>query len=135
MGQSYQLKYVDPSGVVLHVQSEKGIPGIVEMTPYNTTIDWKESALVAFERGFVQLDLPAPLVINRAGKVIIFKDPDKDTVPQSIKPTLPWVHAMKQQAINFVRLCQGQILPPCDAAEALEDLHLCRQYIKIRYGQ
>ncbi len=47
---------------------------------------------------------------------------------------LPWVHAMRQQAMNFVAAIKGEIKPLCDAPEALEDLKVARQYIKLLKG-
>ena len=57
---------------------------------------------MAFENGYVKLELPAPLACNRPGRVEIFSDPGDGATPQTIVPQLPWVHAMRQQAINFV---------------------------------
>ena len=105
------------------------------MTPYQTTIDWQESALVAFEKCFVELELPAPVALNRPGRVEFFRDPGNGVTPQSIVSQMPWIHAMRQQAINFVRAIKGEIKPPCDAAEALEDLKVAREYIRLWTGK
>jgi len=125
----YRVKYADPSGVLMAVESESGIPGIIEMSPYTTTIDWQESVLITFEHGYIKLSLPAPLAYNRAGKVEIFKDPGDGKTPETIIPQLPWVHAMYNQAINFVRAIRGETRPLCDAEEALEDLKIAKDYI------
>jgi predicted dehydrogenase len=135
LGESYQVKYADPSGVMLAGQSESGVACVIEMTPYATTIDWQESALVCFERGWVKLELPAPLTLNRAGRVEIFKDPGNGVTPQTVIPQMPWVHAMRQQAINFVKAIKGEIKPPCEAAEALEDIKVAREYIRLKTGK
>jgi predicted dehydrogenase len=134
LGESYQVTYADPSGVVFAGRSASGAACVIEMSPYCTTIDWQESALVAFEKGYVKLELPAPLAHNRAGRVEIFKDPGKDVAPQTVVPQLPWVHAMKQQAANFVAAVRGERKPPCEAAEALEDLRVAREYIRLWKG-
>ena len=133
IGGPYQVTYAEKSGVLLAVESTAGIPGTIEMTPYRTTIDWQEEALVCFEKGWVRLTLPAPLTVNRAGTVEVYSDPDGGA-PERIQPTLPWVHAMRQQAINFVAVCRGEIAPPCAAAEAVEDLRMARDYIRLRFG-
>ena len=75
LGEPYHVTYADPSGVLLAGQSESGVAGAIEMSPYRTTIDWQESALVCFEHGYVKLELPAPLACNRPGRVEIFRDP------------------------------------------------------------
>jgi hypothetical protein len=105
------------------------------MTPYRTTIEWEEEALIAFEKGYIKLQLPAPLASNRPGRVEVYRDPGDGKTPERSEPTLPWVHAMRQQAINFVRVCRGEIKPPCEAAEAVEDLRMAREYIRLRFGK
>ena len=134
LGEPYQVTYADPSGVLLAVRSQNGIAGTIEMSPYTTTIDWQESALVAFEHGYIKLELPAPLASNRSGRVEIFRDPGKGETPQTIVPTLPWIHAMRQQAMNFVRAVKGEIPPMTTAPEALEDLKVAREYIRLLRG-
>ena len=132
LGEPYRVKYADPSGIVMAVESESGVPGIIEMSPYSTTIDWQESVLVTFEYGYIKLSLPAPLAYNRAGKVEIFKDPGNGKPSETIIPQLPWVHAMYNQAVNFVRAIKGEIKPLCDTEEALEDLKIARDYIMLK---
>jgi hypothetical protein len=48
---------------------------------------------------------------------------------------MPWTHAMRRQAINFVKVCRGEMPPPCDAAEAVADLEAAREYIRLRFGR
>ena len=67
LGEPYKVTYAEPSGVLLAVQTVSGVAGAIEMTPYRTTVAWEESALIAFEKGYVKLELPAPLASNRPG--------------------------------------------------------------------
>ncbi len=134
LGESYGVTYADPSGVLLAGQSESGVACIIEMTPYQTTVDWQESALVCFQNGYVKIDLPAPLASNRPGRVEILRDPGGGATPETVVPQLPWVHAMKQQAINFISAIRGEAPPPCQAEEALEDLEVAREYIRLLTG-
>ena len=129
----YKVTYAEPSGVLLAVQSKSGVAGVIEMSPYHTTVEWLESALVAFDKGYVKLDLPAPLASNRPGRVEVMRDPGGVT-PATTVPTLPWVHAMRQQAVNFIRAINGEAAPPCVAEEALEDLKVAREYIRLLKG-
>jgi hypothetical protein len=39
---------------------------------------------------------------------------------------------MRQQAANFVAAVRGEGKPPCEAAEALEDLKVARSYVELR---
>lgn len=135
LGESYTVTHADPSGVLLVGKSSSGVACLIEMAPYRTTIDWQEVALISFEKGFVKLELPAPLANNRPGRVEIFKDPGDGKTPETIVPQLPWVHAMRQQASNFIRAIRGEIKPPCQAEEALEDLKVAREYIRLFTGK
>ena len=134
LGEPYQVTYADPSGVLLAGQSDGGVACTIEMSPYQTSIDWQESALVCFEQGYIQIELPAPLASNRPGKVTIFRDPEGGDGPHTTVPQLPWIHAMRQQAINFIAAIRGEIEPLTQAAEALEDLRVARQYIRLLTG-
>ena len=131
LGEPYRVTHADPSGVLLVARSESGLPGVIEMAPYETTVDWQESALIAFERGYVELRLPAPLASNRPGSVEILRDPGNGKTPATLRPRLPWVSAMRGQAVNFVKAVRGEDKPPCEAAEALADLKIARDYIRL----
>ncbi|MEI6501295.1 MAG: Gfo/Idh/MocA family oxidoreductase [Armatimonadota bacterium] len=130
-GEPYEVTYADPAGLLLVAESESGMTGTIEMSPYMTTIDWQESALVAFERGWVKLELPAPVALNRPGRCEVYRDPGEGATPLTSSPTLPWVHAMRQQAMNFVAAIRGDRPPMCEAAEAMEDLRMAVQYIGL----
>jgi len=133
LGEPYTVTHADPSGVLLVGKSESGIACTIEMTPYQTTVDWQESALICFQKGYIKVDLPAPLASNRPGRVEILRDPGGVT-PETTVPQLPWVHAMMQQASNFVNAIKCEADPPCTSEEALEDLRVARQYIKLLTG-
>ncbi|HUS58098.1 MAG TPA: Gfo/Idh/MocA family oxidoreductase [Planctomycetota bacterium] len=135
LGEPYKVTHADPSGVLLVTQSSGGVCGTIEMSPYWTSVDWQESALVAFDHGWIKLELPAPLASNRPGRVQMYRDPGNGATPQTVEPTLPWVHAMRQQAMNFVKAIRGEMKPLCEAPEALEDLKMARQYIKLHTGK
>jgi len=134
LGEPYRVTYADPSGVLLAVQSENGIAGAIEMTPYQTTVDWQESALICFEHGWIKLELPAPMACNRPGRVELYRDPSREVTPETVIPALPWVHAMRQQAMNFLRAVRGEAPPPCAAEEAMQDLLVARDYIRLLKG-
>ncbi|RYG35733.1 Gfo/Idh/MocA family oxidoreductase [bacterium] len=130
-GEAYTVEHVDPSGVLLVVKSASGVCGIIEMEPYRTTVDWQEKALVTFENGWIEIALPAPVALNRPGRVTVFRDPGRGANPTLTEPQMPWSHAMRNQAVNFVRSVRGEAKPPCEAAEALEDLEIAREVIRM----
>lgn len=135
LGESYRATYAEASGVLFAGQSESGIACTIEMSPYQTTIDWQEQAMVCFEKGWIRIGLPAPLASNRPGSVEIFKDPGNRSAPQTVIPQLPWVHAMRQQARNFIAAVKGDMPPMTTATEALEDLKVAREYIRLKTGK
>lgn len=130
LGENYSINYADPSGVLLAGASESGVACALEMAPFRTTIDWQESALVAFEKGWIRLELPAPLAIDRPGRVTVFEDKGNGE-PRTYSPTLPFVHAMRRQAELFVAAVRGEKTLLCRAEEALQDLRLARTYIEL----
>ena len=128
--EDYEVRYADPAGIVMAVTSASGVPGILEMAPYQTTTDWNETAQAYFERGYVAIELPAPLAHNRAGKVTVFKDPGQGVPATTTVPTMPWRHAMRSQADSFVRLCKGEATHLCTAEDALSDILVADRYIE-----
>jgi len=128
LGHSYRIAYADPKGVLVAIESEKGVPGVIEFTPYASTKDWREYAMVCFERGYVRVDFPAPLACNRAGTVEIFRDDGGTATPLTTRPVFPARSAMFAQAENFLAALDGQTTPLCPAAEALEALVVARDW-------
>ncbi len=133
LGGPYCVTHADPSGILFVGRSESGVPCTIEMSPYETSVDWQESVLVAFAKGYVKIELPAPLAHNRPGRVEVLKDPGGRT-PEVTVPHLPWIHAMKRQALNFLNFVRGTAPAPCEAEEALEDLKIAREYIRLLTG-
>lgn len=131
LGEPYHVTYAEPSQVVLAVKSESGIAGVIEMSPYQTTLGWHESALIAFEHGYVKLELPAPLASNIPGRVELYRDTGSNKLPELSIPQMPPIHAMRQQAMNFVKAIKGEMKPMCEAAEALDDLINAREYFTL----
>ncbi len=135
LGESWRVSYADPAGRLLAGHSTGGVTCTIEMSPYQSSIDWQEHALVCFEHGWIKLELPAPLAFTRPGRVEIFRDPGKGVQPRSEVPQLPWVHAMWQQSRNFVEAVAGRRQTMCAAEDALEDIRLARAYIRLWKGK
>ena len=125
-GEDYKLSYADPSGVLFVAESKSGIPGIIEMEAFKTTDDWQEQALVCFEKGWIRIEFPAPLASQQAGRVTIFNNAEKQGL--TISPRLPNVHAMLNQARNFIKAVKGEKPAPCQSAEAVKDLEIAMDY-------
>jgi len=135
LDEPYDLVHVSPSGVLLVGESPSGVTVTLEMAPYRTSLTWEESYLVAFEKGYVRIDLPAPLISQQAGTVTVMQDPGNEMPPRRTQPVLPKTHAMLNQAANFVAAIREERSAPCEAYEALEDLRICREYIRLKTGQ
>jgi len=115
LGEPCEVTRADPSGVLLLVRSRSGIAGTIEMSPYRTSVAWQESAPVAFERGYVNPKLPAPLACNRPGSVEILRDPGDGATPEVLCPYLPWnsCHARAGDQLPGGRP-RGKT-PPCES--------------------
>ncbi|RAP73619.1 Gfo/Idh/MocA family protein [Paenibacillus montanisoli] len=138
LGENYKLTFGDRAGLLLVGESESGVTVTLEMATYHTSIEWHEQVLCSFEKGFVRVDIPAPLVRQQAGKVTIYKDNPQLGQPEIVQPIMPNVSAMRNQALNFLAAVRGERPAPCTSKEALEDLILARSYIDFMsrtYGQ
>ena len=134
LGEDYAFDYVDPAGILVVGHSVSGVTCSLEMDSCQTTLDWQESITACFEHGWVRVELPAPLAINRPGRVTVFRDPGNGAVPTWESPQLEWTHAMLQQAANFLKFVRKEAPAPCDADEALLDLRAAGKYLEL-YNQ
>ena len=127
LGEDYKLTYADKH--FFSAISESGVNCILELEPFNTSVDWQEHALVCFERGWVRIDLPAPLAMQVAGTVTIYQDKGWDSGYSH--PVMPNVCAMRNQAKNFLLAVAGEKAPPCVSSEAVKDLYIAKDYINM----
>jgi predicted dehydrogenase len=130
LGEDFKVTYVEKNKVLMVGESVSGIPVVLEMIPYRTNQEWHESVLICFEKGFVRLELPAPLASQRAGKVTVYRNIEGNegyTIP-----VLPYVSALRNQAANFIKAIKGEKRAPCTSADALKDLQIAWDYVKAR---
>lgn len=130
LGEEYTVSYADPAGILLVAHSASGVPCTIEMATHSTSIEWQEEAFVAFERGHITFRPPAPLARNRPGQVEVYREPQGGPA-ETIRPTLPWIDAMRNQALNFLQAVRGEQPAACLAPEALQDLLVAREYIHL----
>jgi predicted dehydrogenase len=128
LGEECHVTYADRGGVLLVMETANNVTATLEMEPYRTSVEWHESVIVAFEHGYVKIDLPAPLARATAGKVTVMRDNGKEM--SYSQPILPNLDSMRKQAMNFLAAVRGERPPVCSAKEALEDLKLSMQYIR-----
>lgn len=131
LGEDYRVTYADPASVLLAVNSTSGVSGAIEMAPYRSDTQWQEQVFIAFEKAWIRVDLPGPLAVDTAGRVMIFMDGRHGAPPQMMSPCLPPIHAMRQQAQFFVAAIRGETTPLCTAEEAIKDLRTAREYLDM----
>jgi len=131
LGEDYEVTHADPSGVLLNVRSISGVAGTLEMAAFRTTVEWQESAFIAFEKGWIRVELPAPLAIDRPGRITVYRDPGAGAAPTTSEVTLPLIHAMRQQARFFLEAIRGKATPLCGPDEARRDLLAAKRYIEL----
>ena len=128
LGEDYQLTFADKhlfTGI-----SESGVNCVLEIEPFNTSVDWQEHALVCFERGWVRIDLTAPLANQLASTVTVYKDDGLENSAFSY-PVIKNVCAMRNQAKNFLLTVAGARTAPCLSDEAIKDLRIADDYISM----
>ena len=131
-GEDYAVTFADPAGRILAARSASGVTGVLEMAPYHTTVDWQESALIGFDKGWIRIDLPAPLVIDRSGTLTVFRDNGAPEGPTTSSPVLPLIHAMRSQAMNFLKAVAGEPNPLCQAGEAAKDIATADEFLRLQ---
>jgi predicted dehydrogenase len=125
LGEDYHVTFADMSGHLLVGQSDSGVTVVLEMAPWNNTIDWQESYLACFEKGTVRIDLPAPLACQQPGAVELMIDNGNGQ---------PRIDAMRNQARHFIDVVSGKGQAPCLAEEAVKDLQLAFDYTRMFYA-
>ena len=128
LGEDYHLTHAQKhlfTGI-----SESGVNCLLELEPYTTTVDWQEHALVCFEKGWVRVDLAAPLATQLSSTVTVYRDKGMTGSGFSY-PTMPNVCAMRNQAKNFLMAVAGERKAPCLSDEAVKDLVVAEDYIRM----
>jgi len=128
VGEPLLLAYAEPSKVLLVTQTASHVPTVFEFTPYESKSEWIERALVCFERGYVSLDLPPPLAMQRAGTVEIFYEASGTEAPKRVAPLFPSTCALENQAQLFLDAVRGKTTPLCNAAAAHESILLSKAW-------
>jgi predicted dehydrogenase len=126
--EDYTVAYVDPRARVLVAVSDSGAPCTLEMASCGLKRRWEESYRICFEKGRIDLELPAPMARQRAGDVVIYRG---DAEPQEIRPILPQRWAFLEQARHFVHCLKTGSPTISPASDAIKDLEVSEQYIRL----
>jgi len=119
LSEDYRITHADPTGILMTIESTGGVPGVFEFTPYASSSDWRESTLVAFERGYIKVSVPAPVSNYIPGRVEMFRDKEGITVP-----VFPAQGALQKQAENFVAAVRGANHSFCGLQDAVKSQEL-----------
>jgi predicted dehydrogenase len=133
LGEGYDVVHADPTGSLTTIESESGLPGTLEMRPYDTTSDWQESLLVGFDNAYVRVELQPPLAHHRASDVEVMTAPPEGE-QETTRPAMPNVSSMRAQAKTFCEVVRGERDPPSDARDAVEDLRIAREYVRDQFA-
>ena len=132
LNEDYLVEYVDPTGKVLVARSNSGIAIVLEMGTYEVVNEWHEFYEAAFEKGKINLSLPAPLARQHAGEVEIYKNRGKDSIYE--RPVIPQRWSMLEQARLFVDAVKNGKEPISSASDAVKDLKVAEDYIRKLFG-
>lgn len=127
-GADYKVAYVDKTSRIMVGHTADNVLITLEMSWYDTHTEWHEHAFVAFDSGYVKIELPAPVAINRPGKLTVYKNP-RGQAGTTTEIEMPWRAAMQQQAMNFVQAIQGKETCLETAQGAMQDLLVARDIL------
>ena len=129
----FEVSHAPSSGRLLVGRTSSGVDVIIELAPWADKIGWNETALAAFEGGWVRLDLPAPLDRSSVGVVTVHRTDGGEASDTRLAPA--GAAAFLAQAQRFVRaVAEGfdtdDVL--CQAPDALADLQIADDYVTLR---
>jgi predicted dehydrogenase len=130
LGEDYDLTYTHPSGFVLTATTESGIPVTLEMSQSRINRTWDEVYTFSFEKGDIQLSLPAPLRHQINGEVVIRRNVGEtyETITPNIAPP-SW--SFMEQARGFLACIREGKLPFDSTGEAIRDLEIFEQQVDL----
>jgi predicted dehydrogenase len=129
LAEDYEVRYADAAGVTLSASTPTGVTVTLEMAAYHCRDHWEEAYTLCFEKGYIRLELPAPMARQRTGRVLIYRGAADVTAFE--EPVLKSRWAMQEQArffIDSVRDGKPNVSP---AEEAVKDLEVAEQYVQL----
>ena len=130
LGEDYRVDYADPSGVLIVMASDSGIPCTLEMANTGVREHWEEFYKICFENGRISLSLPAPMARQRSGDVLIYRAAP-NMKPAFEKPVIKQEWAFREQARHFVECIREGKPTRSPASEAVKDLEVAEEYVRM----
>ena len=84
-----------------------------------------------FEKGKIDLSIPAPLARQRPGDVVLYRAFDEEETPSWERPSLPAEWCFKMQAREFVRCVKEGSESISPASHAVRDLEVAVEYARM----
>jgi len=131
LGEDYEVTYADPSGAMLAGRSQSGTAVVLEMKGYGLRNDWEETYRMVFDKGKIDLCVPAPMARQHPGQVEIYKAFDDLATPLFERPSLPADWCFKMQAHSFVQCVKEGKPNLSPASDAVKDLEVALQYARL----
>jgi predicted dehydrogenase len=129
LGEDYEVRYADPAGVTLSASTATGVTVTLEMAAYQCRDHWEEAYTLCFAKGYVRLELPAPMARQRAGRVLIYRGAGEVTAFE--EPVFPSRWAMQEQARFFIESVRDGNPNVSPAEDAVKDLEVAEQYVRL----
>jgi len=132
LDEDYSIIYVSENGKIVVAKSKSGIDIVFEIATYQAANEWHEFYEVFFDKGKIRLSLPAPLARQHAGEVEIYENKGKDVIYR--RPVIMQRWSMLEQARFFVDTVKTKKKPISPASDAVKDLEIAEEYVKILFG-
>ncbi len=121
LGSPLEVRHVDmsgPSWVVL--LDGGGFPVNLELGILSAHA-WEEHTRVYFERGWIEIETPPPLLRNVSAKVTVYRGGE---APEVRQPIGPWTWAFENEARHFLECVREGREPLSSGRDSLRDLEI-----------
>jgi predicted dehydrogenase len=129
LGEDYDVRYADPAGVTMTASTATGVTVTLEMAAYQCRDHWEEAYTFCFGKGYVRLELPAPMARQRAGRVLIYRGAGEVTAFE--EPVFKSRWAMQEQARFFIESVRDGSPNVSPAEDAAKDMEVAEQYVRL----
>lgn len=85
---------------------------------------WDEDLTIYFQRGWLRVETPPPLLKNVPARVVVYKTGKE---PQIIEPVAPWGWGFKLQAEHFIECVRERKTPLSSGEDSLKDMLLAKE--------
>lgn len=129
LGEDYDLARVSPCGVLVTAQSRSGVPMTFELNTHQIKNHWQERFTLCFEKAELEFDVSAPLHKQAPARVRVTTEGPHGR--EDLRPDLGTGWSFAEQAKHFVACLRGEAEPFAPAADAVRDLELSEQYLRL----